>query len=333
VTFPVAGRGIDQNGDGTIGAAEGMAATGPWGIIGLRDGFRHTAVDLMQLARVIEVGVDVDGDSARDLDPSRIYYSGFSQGGNYGTLLMAVEPGIRAGALIVPGSPVIDNDRLSPGRRSTLGTRLAMRVPPLLNAPGINEYAGLPVAAPHFHDNLPLRDGLPLTVRLADGTSQTIRSPVVNMVAGAMAIQEFVDHTEWVFQSGCALAYGRHLRRDPLPGVPAKSVIFVFAKGDQTAPNPATTAILRAGHLADRATFYRNDLAFAEEPRVPKNPHNFGRIDSANPDLVNDIARGAARQVAAFFASDGRDVIHPEPARFFEVPIVLPLPEDFSYIR
>ncbi len=33
-----------------------------------------------------------------------------------------------------------------------------------------------------------------------------------------------------------------------------------------------------------------------------------------------------------YFASDGTVVIHPEPARFFEVPIMLPLPEDLNFI-
>ena len=62
------------------------------------------------------------------------------------------------------------------------------------------------------------------------------------------------------------MAYAPHLRKDPLAGVPAKSVIVQFAKGDQIVPNPATTALFRAGDLADRATFYRHDLAFAENP-------------------------------------------------------------------
>ena len=31
--------------------------------------------------------------------------------------------------------------------------------------------------------------------------------------------------------------------------------------------------------------------------------------------------------------SDGASVIHPEPARFFEVPVAGPLPEDLSFVR
>ena len=102
-----------------------------------------------------------------------------------------------------------------------------------------------------------------------------IQSPVINTVPGAMPIQEVIEHTEWVSQSGNPVAYAPHIRKTPLAGVPAKSVIYQFAKGDQIVPNPATTALLRAGDLADRATFYRHDLAFAENPQLPTNPHGF----------------------------------------------------------
>ena len=57
--------------------------------------------------------------------------------------------------------------------------------------------------------------------------------------------------------------------------MPEKHVISQFAKGDQTVPSPTTTAILRAGDLADRATYYPNALAFAANPALPKNPHTF----------------------------------------------------------
>src|SRR5215831_18516764 len=96
VTFPAGGRGVDLNGDGLIDASEGL---GPGFPIESRDGRRQTAVDLMQLVRVIEVGMDVDGDTVPDLDASRISYVGFSLGSFYGTLLLAVEPSVHAGVL------------------------------------------------------------------------------------------------------------------------------------------------------------------------------------------------------------------------------------------
>jgi hypothetical protein len=127
-------------------------------------------------------------------------------------------------------------------------------------------------------------------------------------------------------------AYAPHFRKDPLPGVTAKSVLYQFAKGDETIPNPFETATLRAGDLADRVTFYRHDLAHAEDPTITSNSHGIGaQILNPNP-LVRAIAGGYQEQRATFFESDGTEIIHPEPARFFEVPIQGPLPEEFSWI-
>jgi dienelactone hydrolase len=332
VTFPAGGRGSDLDGDGAIGNLEGVRAIGPRAIIDTRDGFRQTAVDLMQLVRVIEGGVDVDGDGARDLDPSRIYCVGQSFGGNYCSDFLAVEPSVRAGVLLVTGGSFPDVSRLGPLSRPRIGGLLAARTPSLVNTPGVTHIEGVPINGIRFHENIPLRDGVPLRVRLADGTVQEIRSPVVNAAAGAMPIQELIERMEWVQQSGNGLTYAPYLRKAPLAGVPAKSVLYQFDRGDQTSPNPAETAYLRAGDLADRATFYRNDLAYAEDPTVPNDPHTFPtRIDSPNA-LVRAVARGSQQQIATFLASGGTLIIHPEPSRFFEVPIAGPLPEDLGFI-
>jgi len=103
VTFLEGGRGIDQNGDGIIENNEGINAAASRSIIRDRDGQRQTVADLMQLVRVIEVGVDADGNGVADLDPSRIYYLGQSLGGIYGTTFLAVEPDVHVGALNVAG--------------------------------------------------------------------------------------------------------------------------------------------------------------------------------------------------------------------------------------
>ncbi len=330
VILPAGGRGTDQNGDGVIGNSEGIQAVAPRSIIRDRDGQQQTVADLMQLVRVIEVGIDVDGDGLADLDPSRIYYFGQSLGGIYGTEFLAVEPDVRAGVLNVPGGSAIESSRLSAINRASVGAALASRVPSLLNVPGVTQVAGVSVAGPRFDENMPLRDGVPLPVRLADGTDRVIQSPVTNTVAGAMQLQEVFERTEWVSQSGNPVAYAPYLRKSPLSGGPRKSVIVQFAKGDQVVPNPASTAILRAGALADCATYYRHDLAFAENPLLPKVPHAF--LTSIGLPAFRDIALGAQSQITAFFASDGAIVIHPEPARFFETPIGSPLPEALYYI-
>jgi hypothetical protein len=90
--------------------------------------------------------------------------------------------------------------------------------------------------------------------------------------------------------------------------------------------------MVRAGDLADRTMLYRHDLAYAERPTLPKNPHVFMVGIGAAAGFL-DIGLPVQRQIATFFASDGRVVTHPEPARFFEWPISSPLPEDLGYIR
>jgi hypothetical protein len=305
----------------------------------------------MQLVREIEVGMDVDGDAAPDLDPSRIYFLGNSRGGHQGAPLLAVEPSVRAGVLNVPGgSP--EPDRLSLSGRDSFGSFFQSRVPSLVNSPGITSVDGLPVSSPYFNENLPLRNGFPFGVTLQDGTGQVIRSPVTNTVAGATEIQQVIENNEWALQPGGLDAYAPYIRRHPLSGVPAKPVIIQFANGDRTAPNASTTALLRAGDLADRATFVRTNLAFGGgnpvPPPFPGNlnlyPHEFmnNAIAPGFAPKVRTIAFKAQHQIASFFASDGTEVIDPDdvppPAGLpdldvpiFEVPIVLPLPEATNY--
>ena len=332
VTVAAGGRGFDQNGDGLIEADEGLTAAPPRTILLTTDGVRQTVADLMQLVRVIEVGMDVDGDGFSDLDPSRIYYFGHSLGGYYGTVFLGIEPAVRAGVLTSAGGITIGEILLSPFERSTLGQSLSSRTPSLINAPGITSLGGVAVTPPQFpfNENFPLRDGVPLRIELADGTSEDIQSPVINTVAGAMPIQQVVENIEWASEAGDPVAYAAHLRKNRLMAVPAKSVVYQIAKGDQTVPNPVATAILRAGDLGDRATFYRRDLSFAENPMLPKNPHGF----MVRSDILafRAITLPVQQQIGVFFDTDGTEIIHPEPARFFEVPIVLPLPEGLSYI-
>jgi dienelactone hydrolase len=307
VTVPAGGRGIDQDGNGTIDAIEGSSAALTQGIIANRDGLRQTVVDLMQLVRVIKQGVDIDADGNADLDAGRIYYFGQSFGGIYGTIFLAVEPNVRAGVPNVPGGAIVEVARLSPVFRPLVGFSLAFRQPALINVGGPTTI--------EFNENIPLRN----------------QGPVVNNVAGASAIQEVLENTEWVSQSGNPVAYAVHLKKAPLAGVAAKSVILQFARGDQTVPNPTTTAMIRAGDLAANTTFFRNDLALAANSAVPKNPHAFLAnllVPSAVP-----FAIAGQRQIATFFATDGTVVIDPdENAPFFEVPISAPLPEDLGFI-
>jgi hypothetical protein len=333
ITFSAGGRGIDQNQDGTIDDSEGLMTQRPRTAVTLSDGFRQTAVDLMQLARVIDVGVDVDGDGLADLDPSRIYYLGNSLGGGYGTVFLGVEPNVRTGVIAVPFDPV-PGVRLG-NRRSVAGTLLASRQPPMLNAPGVKAIDGLTMPEPRFDENLPLRSHVEMTVDLdtPSPTTRVIRSPVTNTVDGAIAIQTYFDRYEWVSQAGSPTAYAPHLRKAPLAGLTEKRTLFFIALGDQGAADATMTAIVRAGDLADSTLFYRHDLARAEDPSVPPNPHGFALAVNNPSALFRTIALGAQDMAGRFFFSDGGPATVPEPRRFFEFPISLPLPEGTNFIR
>jgi len=250
--------------------------------------------------------MDVDGDGVPDLDAQRIYYAGQSFGGIYGTILLGVEPDIKAGVPNVAGGSITEVARLG-GFRFLTGIALATRVPSLIN---VADPSGIV-----FNENIPLRD----------------QPPVTNTVAGALPIAQVLDRYEWVQQAGNPVSYAPYIRKQPLPGHVAKPVIFQFAKGDKTVPNPTTSAILRAGDLADRATLYRNDLAFAANPAVPKNPHTF--LTNIGVPAGAAFAVAAQTQIAVFFATDGAMTIDPDGAGpIFEVPVTLPLPETLSFI-
>jgi hypothetical protein len=298
VTFPAGGRGIDQNGNGTIDSTEGVAAIGAQSLVSNRDGLRQTVVDIMQLVREIQTGgIDVNGDGSADLSRTRIYYGGQSFGGIYGTQLLGLEPDVRAGVANVPGGPIVEIARLSPSFRPLVGIALITRTPSLYNA--------TPNATlTNFDENIPLRN-LPI---------------VTDTVPGASAIQAYIDNDEWAQQAGNPAAYAPYLTRP---------VIIQFARGDKTVPNPTTSAILRACGCASRATLFRNDLAFATNPAVGKNPHTF---------LTNIAGAGALyaiqaqAQMATFFASDGATTIDPDgPAPYFETPTSM-VPEDLAFI-
>ncbi len=150
VTFSAGGRGFDQDGNGTIDSTEGVQAAPPFAAVGNRDGLRQTVIDLMQLVREIQVGVDVNGDGIPDLDSSKITYFGQSFGGIYGTTFLGVEPAVHAGVVNVPGGSITEIARLSPSFRPLVGIALATRTPSLYNA--------VPNATfTNFNENLPLQ--------------------------------------------------------------------------------------------------------------------------------------------------------------------------------
>ncbi|HYD61783.1 MAG TPA: hypothetical protein VEC35_15565 [Noviherbaspirillum sp.] len=312
VTLPAAGRGLDVNGDGAISATEGSTAPAPYGLIGARDTLRQTVTDLMQLVRQFEAGVDIDGDGTADFDGRRITYNGQSFGGVYGTMLMGVERSIVAGVPNVGGGDLVEATRLG-ALRILRTTSLAARKPSLINLPAL---PNLPAPANlQFDENMPLRNQLPLTKH----------------VPGAMAIAAVFERTSWAQQGGAAAAYASLIRKRPLPGHAAKPLIFQIAKGDKTMPNPTSSLVVRAGDFADRVSYFRNDLAYAANPALPKDPHGF--LTNIGSTANRPYAIAAQRMVAEFLSSNGTRTIDPDGEQtIFEMPLVGPLPDGLNYI-
>lgn len=270
--LPAGGRGVDLDGDGAIGATEGCRLPSS---IGARDCLRQTALDLMQLARAIRGGIDLDGDGANDLDSNRIYFFGHSFAAAVGAILTAVDAGIGAAALNVGPGASVEGARWA-FDRSTLIETLSLREPSPLNK------------GEDFDDSYVLRD-------------QPVR---VNDVTGAIEIQNILENLEWIRMPGDAMAYAPHLRAAPLTGVPPKRVLFHFARGDQGVPNPSTSAFVRAAGMKEFAVLYRHDLARVAMADLPVDPHsfeeNFGKPSTAI------IARASQALTARFLASTER---------------------------
>src|SRR3990172_5616801 len=192
IPFLAGGRGVDADGNNIIGPQEGDDPPAPYLLMGRRDATKQTIIDHMVLARAVQMGIDVDGDGAQDLDGDRMYFLGWSFGAQFGAPLVGLEPAFRASVLNAPGGPFVDLRRFGNVQgRNILGAVLAARTPSLINVGGANPLA--------FNENLPLRD----------------QPPLVNTVVGAIAIQEYIDPSEWAMQSTDAVPYAQHLRTVP----------------------------------------------------------------------------------------------------------------------
>jgi dienelactone hydrolase len=283
------GRGLDVDGDGRIGSTEGVATAmrGPLALIGSRDGLRQTVADLMQLVRAIRHGVDVDGDGKPDLDGTRIYYAGQSFGGIYGTLLMAVDPLLRAGVLNVPGAPIVEIARQAEMFRPLAILQMRARRPSLMNG------------EKDFTESLPLWGEPPVAVP----------SP------GALAIQAYFARAEWLQESADPSAFAPYLREAPLMLAGPRPVLIQMAVGDRTVPNPTTEQMIRAGALQPFVSLYRHDMVVTTLPSRFADPHGF--LTRQAPEVAA-IARAAQEQIARFFLSDGQTIERTDPR--FDVP-------------
>jgi fermentation-respiration switch protein FrsA (DUF1100 family) len=280
VDLPGGGRGVDLDGDGRILDYEGCVVSAP-APSALRDCLRQTVVDLMQLARGIRGGALLEDASGVRLDPSRIYYTGFSLGAIYGTMLQAVDPNIQVAALSSGGGSIADITRWTGSAylRDIVRGIVGTRTPSLLNA------------GADFNDNYVLRN----------------QPAKVNGVDGAIELQNLFATIDWLQAGGDPLSYAPHLKLSPLANLSAKKTLFLIAEGDRTVPNPQNSALIRAAGALDTTSVFRNDLVaplaqLLGQP-LPADPHAFlVNISSISTGLVADAAQ---TMVAGFLDSNG----------------------------
>jgi hypothetical protein len=336
------GRSFNTNADAAIGANEGSFARGlkQW-VVGERDVSRQTALDLVQLVRVIEAGMDVDGDGSTDVDPSRVYYYGNSAGSMYGALFLAIEPKVRTAVLAVSGGLSPEHGRFAPMRRGGLGNQLFSRTPKLIGPTSANGAASATwlksisgVAVPGTSCSPPVC-AVATTIWYDENKPLRDRPIVVNDVPGAIAIQEAFERHEWGQQSGQSpLPWLPHLRSSPLAGNESKSLIVQLNDMDQNVPQPTASAILRVDDLVQRSMWYRHDVAFAEDGGMPKNPHAVPVSPADGNATFAAVSRELQRVAATFFASDGADIppLRPDLAHLFELPLLDPPPETVRFV-
>jgi hypothetical protein len=211
---------------------------------------------------------------------------------------------------------------VGPGR--TFLGQLLERAPSLLNLP-----PGSPDPInPTGNTSFPFDENLP----------PRCPEPCTNTVPGAIAIQNEIEQIDWAQQSGDALAYAPHLRKEPLDGVPARPVLITFGQGDPVIPTTTAGNLLRAGDLADRTIYFRTLDAYAELgiPPSAAQLHEW-LVSISGPNISGPggcFALAGQESVATFLASDGTTTLDPDtfvdphqcPSPFFETPFTGSLP-------
>jgi hypothetical protein len=187
------------------------------------DNWRQSSVDLLQLVRVIEHGIDVDGDAASDVDARRLGYLGVSLGGVIGGVFTAVEPAVATAVLNVPG-----------GRLSQLAGAASPFAEPFLAR--FAAESGIPV---RVCGHAPTDPACTSDADCEAGRTCG-RNPDFTLLLQAAAL-------DWQTQldPGDGSAYARSLRLEPLTTAP-RPVLVQEGIGDVIVANPLTEALARA---------------------------------------------------------------------------------------
>jgi dienelactone hydrolase len=193
--------------------------------------FRQASVDLLALVRLLEAGLDVDGDGEADVRGDALGYLGQSLGGVIGGVFTAVEPTITTAVLNVPG-----------GKLSQLAGAVSPLAEPFLAR--FATEAGIPV---HVCGGDPTATACTGSAACAPGVPCTDNPDFTALLdAAALDFQTQLD-------PGDGAAYAGLLRLEPR-GLGPKPVLVQEGIGDTVVANPLTEALARAIALpANRA--------------------------------------------------------------------------------
>jgi dienelactone hydrolase len=106
-----------------------LGATNPLDPVELRDHFRQSTYDKLQLVEMLRPGVDIDGDSMPDVDTNNLIYLGVSLGGIMASEFVALTPEVQVAIPIVPGARVVNIIKDSASFSPIIGLLAGMSTP------------------------------------------------------------------------------------------------------------------------------------------------------------------------------------------------------------
>jgi dienelactone hydrolase len=248
--------------------------------------FRQASVDLLQLVRLLETGLDVDGDSAVDLNPVGLGYLGVSLGGVIGATFASIEPAVTAAVLNVPG-----------GRLAQFAGSVSSLATPFLVS--FADEAGIPAQTCGGRADA------------ASCTSDDDCAPDVACVFGddfTAMLAAALPNFQWQLDPGDGINYVRHLRTEPLAG-PPRAVLVQEGVGDAVVANPLTEALVRGlGLPADRPD--QNPRGVAGLWHVDPN-EDVPEEERIEPHGIFSALPGVRHQAVTFLQSGGTMLVEP----------------------
>ena len=245
--------GFADAGFGPLSLGSGSAQVGFFQVfanmIGVRDNFRQTCADLMQLVRLIQSNT-IDSGLGVSIDENNIFYIGHSLGAIMGSCVAAYEPDIKAFALNAPGGGLISqllmNSSIGAGALALLQDIFGLAPDTVIDDASI--FANV--------SQMVLDAGDPISKG-----AHWIHDPIIG---GPRNVMMIIDHQDEVVpnQAGEALAHaaGLELYRpyvaNPILSPLAFPVTAASGSVSANGPGGVTAFVLQQGPAAHAATMF-----------------------------------------------------------------------------